>query len=112
MPLMHAQNAMRQPWTSWWRPSGLCSHTRKTLYVKSFWDQFESKRKNQKKTEVEQCRKLGRNQWTTPLTQVSPLRLARPARACVVCFGHAKFQAQKLQGFWLVWQGCNAIKSL
>jgi hypothetical protein len=52
------------------------------------------------------------NQWTTPLTAVKLLRFPRRPLACVVCFGHAKLKAQKMLGFWLVWNGCNALKSL
>ena len=58
------------------------------------------------------CHKLGMNQWTTPLTAVKLLRFPRRPLACVVCFGHAKLKAQKMLGFWLVWNGCNALKSL
>jgi hypothetical protein len=46
----------------------------KTLYVKPFWDQFESKRKNPKKREEEKCLHQGMNQCPTPLTAVKPLR--------------------------------------
>jgi hypothetical protein len=46
----------------------------KTLYVKPFWDQCESKSKSEKKREVVKCLQQGMNQSTTPLTEVSPLR--------------------------------------
>jgi hypothetical protein len=44
------------------------------VYVKPFRDQFESKRKSEKKREVLKCLQQGMSQSTTPLTAVKPLR--------------------------------------
>jgi hypothetical protein len=48
--------------------------SRKTLYVKPFWEQFENERENQREREEKKWFQQGMSKCTTPQAAVKPLR--------------------------------------